>query len=62
MPAKLVTSTLVVFERSTLYFYLSTVLTPVILLVIEYYFSNVTVLVIKYKCSVLFPPLAYTLI
>lgn len=38
-------------------FYLSTVLTPVLLLVIEYYFSNVTVLVLMYKFSVLFPPL-----
>ncbi len=40
-----------------MYFHLSTVFTPVIVLVIEYYFSNVTVLVLKDKCSVLFPPL-----
>ncbi len=45
---------------SNLYFYLSTILSPVLLLVIEYYFSNVTVLVLKYKFSLLFPPLVLT--
>ncbi len=51
------------YEKSTLYFYLNTflavtpVLEPVLLLVIEYYFSNVTVLVLKYNFSALFPPL-----
>lgn len=45
------------FEKNALYFYLHIILIPVVLLVIELHFSNVTVLVTEYRFEVLVSPL-----